>query len=78
MRYDINMYCVYKINMNPIQKKESSESRVAAWQLDHLELISENILFLAYIPLILILFLALMLSESSVTHYTSIRYKAEV
>ena len=38
---------------------------------------NRNILFLAYIPLFLILFLALMLSDSSVTHYTSIRYKAE-
>ena len=38
---------------------------------------SRNILFLAYILRFLILFLALMLSDSSVTHYTSIRYKAE-
>ena len=59
MRYDINMYCVYKINIDPVQKKESSESRVAAWQLDHLESISENILFLAFNPLFIILFLAL-------------------
>ena len=59
MRYDINMYCVYMINMDPVQKKKSSESRVAAWQLDHLESISKNILFLAFNPLFLILFLAL-------------------
>ena len=59
MRYDINMYCVYMINIDPVQKKESSESQVAAWQLDHLELIFENILILAFNPLFLILFLAL-------------------
>ena len=59
MRYDINMYCVYMINMDPVQKKERSESRVAACQLDHQELIFENILFLAFNPLFLILFLAL-------------------
>ena len=59
MCYDINMYCVYMINMDPIQKIESSESRMAAWELDHLESISENILFLAFNPLFLILFLAL-------------------
>ena len=59
MCYDINMYCVYTINIDPVQKKESSESQVAAWQLDHLESISENILFLAFNPLFIILFLAL-------------------
>ena len=59
MRYDINMYCVYMINIDPVQKKESSESRVAAWQLDHQASVPENILFLAFNPLFLILFLAL-------------------
>ena len=59
MRYDINMYCLYMINIDPVQKKESSESRVAAWQPDHQTSISENILFLAFNPLFLILFLAL-------------------
>lgn len=78
MRYDINMYCVYTINIDPVQKKESSESRVAAWQFDHLESISENILFLAFNPLFIILFLALIRSCTSVRDYISVRYKAEV
>ena len=56
MRYDINMYCVYMINMDPVQKKESSESRVAAWQLDHQASISKTFFFSLLIPYFLFSF----------------------
>ena len=66
LRYDINKFYLYIIDMDHRQEKRKLRNRSAGRPGESHGYNTLNILFLA-----------LLLSDSSVTHYTSTRYKAE-